>query len=69
MELYGNHKEFVEVDMRLEKLVKTGIPELVAKAEKKGILETARNMLEDGLDLARVARITKLPEKEILALR
>jgi hypothetical protein len=50
-------------------LVKTGIPELVAKAEKKGIIETAKNMLKEGLDLALVARITKLPEKEILSLR
>jgi hypothetical protein len=69
MELYGNHKEFVEVNMRLEKLVKTGIPELVVKSRKEGIIETAKNMLEDGLDLALIARYTKLSEKEILVLR
>jgi predicted transposase/invertase (TIGR01784 family) len=38
-------------------------------AKEEGIIETAKNMLKDGLGVARVARITKLPEKEILALR
>jgi predicted transposase/invertase (TIGR01784 family) len=41
----------------------------VKEGRKEGIVTTAKNMLKDGLDLARVARITKLPEKEILALR
>ncbi|GBU24520.1 hypothetical protein R83H12_01153 [Fibrobacteria bacterium R8-3-H12] len=34
----------------------------------KGVLQTAKSMLADGLDLARVARITKLPRKQIMAL-
>ncbi|GBU25582.1 hypothetical protein R83H12_02232 [Fibrobacteria bacterium R8-3-H12] len=34
-----------------------------------GVLQTAKNMLLDGLDPVRVARITKLPEEQIMALR
>lgn len=37
-------------------------------AKEEGILEVAENMLKDGLDLTLIARYTKLPEKEILAL-
>jgi predicted transposase/invertase (TIGR01784 family) len=39
------------------------------KGVKKGILQTAKSMLKDGISPMRVARITKLPRKEILALR
>ncbi|MCL2281870.1 MAG: Rpn family recombination-promoting nuclease/putative transposase [Fibromonadales bacterium] len=35
----------------------------------EGILETAKNMLKDGLSLTRVARITKLPKEQVLALK
>jgi hypothetical protein len=38
MELYVKHEEFVEVNMKLEKLVKTGMPELVAKTDAKAEL-------------------------------
>jgi predicted transposase/invertase (TIGR01784 family) len=34
-----------------------------------GVTRTAKNMLEDGLDPVRVARITKLSEKQIMELR
>jgi len=34
-----------------------------------GIIQTAKNMLADGLDIARVVRITKLPEEQVMALR
>jgi len=40
-----------------------------ARGVKRGILQTAKSMLKDGLSPMRVARITKLPRKEILALR
>jgi len=40
-----------------------------ARGVKKGVLQTAKSMLKDGLSPMRVARITKLPRKEILALR
>jgi len=36
---------------------------------KKGILQTAKSMLKEGLSPTLVARITNLPRKEILALR
>ncbi len=35
----------------------------------KGLLRTAKSMLIDGIEPARVARITKLPKKQIMALR
>jgi predicted RNase H-like HicB family nuclease len=31
--------------------------------------ETAKSMLKEGLDVVLIERITKLPQKEILALR
>jgi predicted transposase/invertase (TIGR01784 family) len=37
----------------------------VEKGMKKGILQTARAMLRDGLKPVRVARITNLPKEEI----
>jgi predicted transposase/invertase (TIGR01784 family) len=43
------------------------------EGEKKGfvdgMLKAAKSMLADGLDPARVARITKLPKKQVMALR
>jgi predicted transposase/invertase (TIGR01784 family) len=41
----------------------------LAYAEEKGVIKTAKSMLKDGISPMRVARITKLPRKEILALR
>jgi len=41
----------------------------IAKGEVKGLKRAARNMLNEGLNPTLVARITKLPRKEILALR
>ncbi|GBU25807.1 hypothetical protein R83H12_02465 [Fibrobacteria bacterium R8-3-H12] len=38
-------------------------------ARDEGIMQTAKNMLADGLDVARVARITQLPEEQVMALR
>jgi hypothetical protein len=39
-ELYGRHKEFVEVDMRLEKLLHTGIREAIEETRKETRKET-----------------------------
>jgi len=41
----------------------------VTQGITQGIIRTAKNMLKDGLSPMRVARITKLPKKDILALR
>jgi len=42
-------------------------------AKEKGleadVLKVAKNMLQDGLSIARVARITKLPKEQIVALK
>jgi predicted transposase/invertase (TIGR01784 family) len=45
--------------------------EAIAEARGKAIgkAEDAKSMLADGLDPARVARITKLPKKQIMAMR
>jgi len=40
----------------------------LAYAKKEGVLQTAKSMLKDGLELERVARITKLPKEQIFAL-
>ncbi|GBU25168.1 hypothetical protein R83H12_01808 [Fibrobacteria bacterium R8-3-H12] len=39
------------------------------EAMEKSVLQTAKNMLLDGLEPARVARITKLPEEQIMVLK
>ena len=43
----------------------------VAKEEgrEETLEETAKSMLEEGLDVSLISRITKLPQNEILALR
>ncbi|MDR2580220.1 MAG: Rpn family recombination-promoting nuclease/putative transposase [Fibromonadaceae bacterium] len=35
----------------------------------QGLIEAAKSMLKEGLDFALVARITKLPKKQVMALR
>jgi hypothetical protein len=67
-ELYGQHKEFMEVDMRLEKLVETGIDEIDAKAEKRGISRTAKAMKAGGEAIDKIMRYTGLSRREIMAL-
>jgi len=37
--------------------------------KERCLLRTAKSMLKDGLSLARVARITKLPKEQIMGLR
>jgi hypothetical protein len=34
-----------------------------------GVIKTTKSMLAEGLDPALIARITKLPKKQILAMR
>jgi predicted transposase/invertase (TIGR01784 family) len=48
---------------------KEGRQEGVAIGEAMGVTKTAKSMLADGLDPTRVARITKLPKKQIMAMR
>jgi hypothetical protein len=40
----------------------------VAIGEARGILQTAKSMLKNGIKPALVARITKLPKEQIMAL-
>jgi predicted transposase/invertase (TIGR01784 family) len=62
-------KAVAEYDRGIAEAVAKAVAETDVKAEKRGILETAKNMLKERFDLAVIARITKLPEEEILALR
>jgi hypothetical protein len=55
-------KKAAEVEIKAEKRgLKRGLTQ--------GIIETAKSMLKEGLDFALVARITKLPKKQVMALR
>jgi len=45
-----------------------GREEGVEEGREEGIVETAKSMLKEGLDVALVSRITKLSQKDILAL-
>ncbi|GBU25273.1 hypothetical protein R83H12_01916 [Fibrobacteria bacterium R8-3-H12] len=79
-ELYGRHKEFVEVDMTLKKLVDTGIDEAIdkavnkavakaeVKAENRGISRTAKAMKAGGEAIEKIRRYTGLSRREIMAL-
>jgi hypothetical protein len=53
--------------------VKTAVDKAVTKAEAKaevrGFMKAAKSMLAYGLDPVAVARITKLPKKQIMAMR
>jgi hypothetical protein len=47
----------------------TSMRDIEKRGFGKGVMRTAKNMLLDGLDPTRVARITKLPVKQIKAIR
>jgi predicted transposase/invertase (TIGR01784 family) len=40
-----------------------------AKGKIEGKLETARNMLKEGMSIAMVLKVTKLPEAEVINLQ
>jgi hypothetical protein len=72
IELYGKQNEFMEVDMRLEKLVKSGISELVAeteaKTESQSQIKFAKAMKAGGEAIDKIIRYTGLSRREIAAL-
>jgi predicted transposase/invertase (TIGR01784 family) len=57
------------VEEATEAAIVQGIKQGVKRGAKLSLLKTAKNMLADGLEPARVARITKLPIKQIRAIR
>jgi len=59
-------REFIKIQRIMRKYDREAT---IAYAKKEGILQTAKCMLKDGLEPEHVARITKLPRKEVLALR
>jgi len=67
-ELYGQYKEFVEVDMTLKKLVEVDVYKAVAKAEKRGVSRTAKAMKAGGEAIDKIMHYTGLSRREIMAL-
>ncbi len=63
LELYGNYREFVEVDMTLKQLVYTGIDEAidkaVAKAEAKAEARVAKAEAKAAIAEKRISRTAK----------
>ncbi|MDR2580733.1 MAG: Rpn family recombination-promoting nuclease/putative transposase [Fibromonadaceae bacterium] len=53
----------------IEQGITQGISQGITQGISQGIIETAKSMLKEGLDFALVARITKLPKKQVMALR
>jgi len=49
-------------------LTEWNMEEAIEVAKEENTLQIAENMLADGIEPARVARITKLPEEQIMAL-
>jgi len=72
MELYGKYPEFTEVDMTLKELADTDIDEAidkaVAKAERRGLTQTAKAMKKGGEAIDKIMRYTGLSRREIMAL-
>jgi hypothetical protein len=67
-ELYGSRKEFVEADMRIEKLVEVEVYKAVDKAEKKSQIKFAKAMKAGGEAIDKIMRYTGLSRREIMAL-
>jgi len=71
-ELYGQYKEFVEVDMTLKKLVEVDVYKAVAKAEvkteKRVMSRTAKAMKAGGEAISKIMLYTGLSRREIMGL-
>ncbi|MCL2281749.1 MAG: Rpn family recombination-promoting nuclease/putative transposase, partial [Fibromonadales bacterium] len=69
----ANMKYCNDYENTIECAKKEALEEGEARGEKRGILkgwlEAAKAMLKDGLSPAHVARITKLPKGQVLALK
>jgi len=50
-------------------MFRADLREQLRYAEDMGVIRTAKSMLADGLEPARVARITKLSEEQVMTLR
>lgn len=83
-ELYGKHKEFTEVNMRLEKIVETDFVEkwdkaidkavakavasTVAKTQAQSSIQFAKTMKSGGEAIDKIIRYTGLSRRKIMAL-
>ncbi|MDR2732547.1 MAG: hypothetical protein LBB36_04940 [Fibromonadaceae bacterium] len=65
MDYKSEMKRFSDHANALAYAKKKGVLQGIAK----GMLKAAKSMLAEGLDPALVARITKLPKKQVMALR
>jgi hypothetical protein len=72
LELYGKHKEFVEVDTMLKDLSITrfskAVKEAVAENDAKCMSRTAKAMKSGGEAIDKIMRYTGLSRREIMAL-
>jgi predicted transposase/invertase (TIGR01784 family) len=57
------------IDYAKKEAARAGEAKGVAKGRVEGFMKAAKSMLAEGLDPVLVARITKLPKKQIMAMR
>jgi hypothetical protein len=58
-----------ERQLAIDCAVEEASAQLLKRGRVEGMMKAAKSMLADGLAPARVARITKLPKEQILAMR
>jgi len=56
-------------EWNMEEALEVAKEEAKEESREETTLQIAENMLADGIEPARVARITKLPEEQIMALK
>ena len=68
-ELHEEKLRITELEEAREKGIATGMAAGIAQGRKESILETARNMLKDNLDIEMICKYTGLSEEEINNLK
>ena len=68
-ELHEEKLRITELEEAREKGIETGIAAGIAQGKKESILETARNMLKDNLDIEMICKYTGLTREEINNLK
>ena len=68
-ELHEEKLRITELEEAREKGIETGIAAGIAQGKKESILETAKNMLKDNLDIEMISKYTGLSEEEINNLK
>ena len=68
-ELHEEKLRITELEEAREKGIETGMAAGIAQGKKESILETARNMLKDNLDIEMICKYTGLTREEINNLK